>query len=86
MELMLPVVRADLKLVETYAYQPLGSLLTMPITAFTGIDDVDIPLVDVIEWQKLTQNKFSYYELSGDHFFVHQMGYEICGVINQQLC
>ncbi|MDE1461043.1 thioesterase II family protein [Spartinivicinus poritis] len=84
MELMLPVVRADFKLVETYQFTG-HAPLTVPITAFTGTCDVDIPLSDVIAWNQHTHNQFDYYELPGDHFFIHQMKDDMCQIINNSL-
>lgn len=82
MELMLPLLRADFKLVETYQYNH-STPLTMPITAFTGVDDVDIPVSDIIDWKVHTHNDFKYYELPGDHFFINKAGGEICEIINK---
>jgi medium-chain acyl-[acyl-carrier-protein] hydrolase len=70
MQLLLPLVRADFQLIQTYVYEP-GSPLSCPITAFGGIQDPDAGR-DLLElWREQTTADFSLQMFSGDHFFLH---------------
>jgi medium-chain acyl-[acyl-carrier-protein] hydrolase len=70
-ELMLPLVRADLTINDTYAQQP-EDPVTMPIIAFCGSDDHLAPPKSVQAWQKETTSAFRCHVLPGRHFFLHR--------------
>jgi len=69
--LFLPVLRADLELVETYGYQS-GEPLTCPILALGG--DVDRRLDDdrLRSWGEHTSGGFDYRFFPGGHFYLQQ--------------
>lgn len=70
MQLLLPLLRADFQLIQTYAYKP-GPPLACPITAFGGVQDLDAGR-DLLElWREQTTAGFSLHMLPGDHFFLH---------------
>ena len=69
MRLLLPILRSDLAICETYRYldrAPLGC----PISVFGGVDDPHIKLVDLIAWRKHTARAFTLKLFPGDHFFL----------------
>lgn len=66
--LVLPILRADFELCDSYAYRPQPPL-TCPITAFGGLADDDVPLADLEEWRNQTTRTFTAKVLPGDHFF-----------------
>lgn len=68
-ELALPYVSNDFRLVESYRHTP-GPPLTVPITAFTGVDDPVVRLDEVARWAELTAREFSCHVLPGGHFFL----------------
>ena len=70
MQLLLPILRADFALVETYAYAP-ESPLSCPITALGGREDPEAGPGDLAAWRDQTTGDFSLRMLPGDHFFVH---------------
>jgi medium-chain acyl-[acyl-carrier-protein] hydrolase len=70
MQFLLPLLRADFTLNETYIYQE-RSPLTVPITAFGGLSDDDISRDDMDAWRCLTTEKFTLRMMQGDHFFIH---------------
>lgn len=86
MELMTPLLRADFSVVQTYVYKP-GPALDCPITAFGGVQDVEVGREDVKAWREQTTNAFSARFLPGDHFFVNhpQTRAVMLGVIAQEL-
>ena len=69
MQLLLPAIRADFAVIETYAYTP-ESLLDCPITAFGGLQDQEVSCDDLKAWQEQTKAAFSLHMLPGDHFFL----------------
>ena len=69
MTLMLPTLKADFSLLETYRYQP-GAQLTCPITCFWGKQDARVNKADVAAWRQHTDT-FTLEAIPGDHFFVH---------------
>ncbi|MEM9903516.1 MAG: thioesterase II family protein [Cyanobacteria bacterium P01_D01_bin.44] len=70
MQLLLPALRADFTVLETYVYQP-ESPLNCPITAFGGLQDPDVSCEMLEAWQKQTSAAFSTRMFLGDHFFMH---------------
>lgn len=68
-DVMLPVLRADLGLDETYAHDK-GSPLDCPIAAFGGSEDWTVPLSALEAWGEQTTGEFSATTLPGGHFFL----------------
>jgi medium-chain acyl-[acyl-carrier-protein] hydrolase len=69
LELVLPVLRADFAINETYEYRP-GPLLTCPISAFGGLEDADIPESALAAWSEQTRGPATHVMFPGDHFYV----------------
>jgi medium-chain acyl-[acyl-carrier-protein] hydrolase len=69
--LLLPMVRADFTLSETFEV-PERERLAIPITAFAGTDDPDAPPSLVRAWRDHTTEDFSFHLMPGDHFFLHR--------------
>jgi len=70
MQLMLPLLRADFSVVETYSYRP-GAPLDCPVTVFGGLQDAEVSRQDLEAWGELTNAAFSLRMLAGDHFFLN---------------
>ncbi|PSL51989.1 surfactin synthase thioesterase subunit [Saccharothrix carnea] len=68
-DVMLPVLRADLGLDETYVREP-GPPLDCPIAAFGGSEDRTVPRPDLEAWREHTTGGFSVTTLPGGHFFL----------------
>lgn len=68
LRLMLPTIRADFKLIETYDFRGL-TLLTCPLSVFGGTED-RICRSDLMYWRETTASTFRLRMLPGDHFFV----------------
>lgn len=69
MDLMLPIIKNDYKLCETYKYLP-KEKLQCHITAFGGTDDKDVTKVHLADWNKFTACDFELVMFEGDHFFM----------------
>jgi medium-chain acyl-[acyl-carrier-protein] hydrolase len=70
MQMMMPLLRADFEMVETYEYEP-DAPLDYPITALGGLQDQDIPREHLEAWRQHTNAPFSLRMLPGDHFFIN---------------
>ena len=68
MQLLLPTLRADFALCETYVYNP-EAPLDCSISTFGGIDDMKVTLNDVAAWADQTNGLFWLHKMPGDHFF-----------------
>ena len=67
-ELFLPILRADLNLVETYRRGP-ELILNCPIMAFAGTEDASVSDAGLEAWGRLTSGGFSIQRFAGDHFY-----------------
>ena len=71
MELLLPIIRADMAVCETYTYTP-EPPLDCAISAFGGLQDLEVPREGVRAWHSQTRSSFAMWMFEGDHFFLHQ--------------
>lgn len=70
MKLLLPILRADFSVNETYEYTE-EEPLQAGISAFGGIGDKDVLREDVEAWRQHTRGRFRARMFPGDHFFIH---------------
>lgn len=71
LRLLLPALRADISLCETYAYTP-DAPLDCPITAFGGLQDYRVRPFELDAWRYQTSVAFKLRLLPGDHFFIER--------------
>jgi medium-chain acyl-[acyl-carrier-protein] hydrolase len=69
MQLLLPVLRADLALTETYTPVP-GATIAAPVTAYTGAADGKVAEEDARAWGRHTTAAFALRTFPGDHFYL----------------
>lgn len=69
MDLLLPLLRADFAVAETYTYTP-EPPLDFPISAFGGQRDEGVSEAEMASWNTQTTADFSLQMLPGDHFSV----------------
>ncbi len=84
LSLMLPAVRADFELLETWHYvaeQPLDT----PIAAFGGNDDPLAPQAELARWREETVGGFSLHMFPGAHFFLQAARAAVLDVIRPML-
>lgn len=70
MRLLLPVVRADYRMLSRYSFQPGGSP-GVPVTVFGGASDPTVGTEDLQQWSELVESDLDTVVLPGDHFFLH---------------
>lgn len=69
MELIMPLLRADFAMGETYRYVP-EPPLDLPISAYGGVRDEDVSEAQVEAWREQTTGEFRMRMFPGDHFFI----------------
>jgi medium-chain acyl-[acyl-carrier-protein] hydrolase len=84
MQLMLPMIRADFKVSQTYQYVP-GPPLECPIRAFGGLKDHMVTREKVEGWGEHTNAGFRAQMLPGDHFFLNTAQPLLTRIIAQEL-
>jgi surfactin synthase thioesterase subunit len=70
LDLMLPMIRADFELNESYEYNP-ESPLECPITIYGGIDDHEVEAERLAAWGEMTVGACEIRMFSGDHFYIN---------------
>jgi medium-chain acyl-[acyl-carrier-protein] hydrolase len=83
-DLMLPTLRADFRIVQTYSYY-LGPLLTCPITAFGGSHDLEVNEHQLREWRHHTSASFVLKMLPGGHLFMQTEAPALLAEIDRRL-
>jgi surfactin synthase thioesterase subunit len=70
LDVLLPALRADLAVYDTYRYQE-GPPLPVPIRVLAGDADADCTVGRIAGWRKQSTVSCQIDILHGDHFFVH---------------
>lgn len=83
-ELFLPLLRADLEMVETHEYRP-SERLSCPISIYGGSQDTDVLLADLHAWREHTSGAFKVRLFPGDHFFIHSANAEFLQVFRDDI-
>jgi medium-chain acyl-[acyl-carrier-protein] hydrolase len=84
MRLMLPVIRADMAVCDSYVYEP-GPPFECPITVFGGLEDRLRSRACLESWQEYTKGPFMLRMLPGGHFFINSWAVPVFEVIRQEL-
>lgn len=70
MRLLVPILRADFAVNETYVFVP-EEPLDCGISAFGGLGDEEVTREDLAAWREHSRGRFRLRMLPGDHFFLH---------------
>jgi medium-chain acyl-[acyl-carrier-protein] hydrolase len=84
MELVLPIVRKDFEVCDTYVYShelPLGC----PISAFGGLKDPIVSYAELQPWAEKTSASFVLYMLPGGHLFVNTSRARLLNTLSLEL-
>lgn len=84
MEIVLPLLRADFALYETYVYST-EPPLNCPISTFGGLQDRNVSHGDLVAWRDQTTGSFSLRMFPGDHFFLNTTQPLLLRVLSQEL-
>jgi surfactin synthase thioesterase subunit len=69
LELFLPGIRADLKLVREHLAHGFDTVVSCPVLALGGSGDDVVPTAELAHWSSLTTGRFARSVRAGDHFF-----------------
>lgn len=83
--LVLPVLRSDYRVSETYQPQP-GRLLACPVTAFAGDTDPEVTVDEMRRWAGLTQGAFDLRVFPGQHFYLVAEQAAVVAALLEGLC
>jgi surfactin synthase thioesterase subunit len=84
LDLVLPTIRADFALHETYVHRPEPPLAT-PLTVFGGTRDDKVKPEHLEGWQAQTTGRFRQELFAGDHFFLKSCRPQMSAVIAEEL-
>jgi surfactin synthase thioesterase subunit len=84
MDLMLPTIRADFALAETYTYRS-GPLLQVPISVFAGKQEENKAPGQVDGWSKETAARCHVTWFEGGHFFINSAPDAVVAQLNAEL-
>jgi medium-chain acyl-[acyl-carrier-protein] hydrolase len=82
--LILPLLRADFTVCETYAYKD-EAPLNCPITVVSGLDDRHVGTDTLEEWRLQTKGRCDVHLFPGDHFFLHEARPHILRLMTRSL-
>jgi len=84
MQLLIPALRADFEMIQTYVYIP-GPPLDCSITGFGGLEDKNVKREDIEGWRQHTTARFSLQMFPGDHFFLHDAQTSLLENVSREL-
>jgi medium-chain acyl-[acyl-carrier-protein] hydrolase len=84
MQVLLPVLRADCTVIDTYVYTP-DAPLSCPISAFGGLDDQHSSPGRLEAWREQTSSTFEMHMFPGDHFFLGTAQPQVLETLSRKL-
>jgi surfactin synthase thioesterase subunit len=84
LEILMPALRADLAVFDTYQYQP-APPIPWPIHVLTGSADPSVRPADLEAWRAHTTGACTVRALPGDHFFVHCATAQVLRIVEGSL-
>ncbi len=84
MELVLPILRADLELVETHPF-PKDRKVSVPIDGLGGDSDPEVSAEDIARWQAFTTTGGATHILAGGHFFLRDQEKTLLALVKDAL-
>lgn len=84
LQLIMPILRADFEVCETYRYAD-EPPLACPITAFGGLQDPDVSREELDAWRAHTVGEFTLRMFPGDHFFLSSARQFVLGALARDL-
>ena len=70
-QMLVPLLRADFRVCDTYEPTPSGGALRCPILALAGARDPLATPAELAAWRQYSAPGFEHHTLPGGHFFIH---------------
>jgi surfactin synthase thioesterase subunit len=83
--LVLPIVRSDFNVDDSYEYGPAERRLRCPVVAIGGTADPQVP-VDVLDgWRELSQTETRVHTMNGGHFYFADQMPKLMGILHRMI-
>ncbi|WP_236792304.1 thioesterase II family protein [Amycolatopsis sp. GM8] len=82
--MLLPVIRADYRAIQSYVYTP-GDRLGCAVTAMVGDSDPRVEVGQAGRWRDYTTGRFELEVFPGDHFYLAPLVHDVASVIREEL-
>ncbi|CAM03544.1 thioesterase II family protein [Saccharopolyspora erythraea] len=83
-ELLLPTLRADFTLSESFT-APAGRRLHCPVVAMAGEDDHEVDRDELAAWERSTTGAFRSHRFPGGHFYLAEANPEVLSVVRAEV-
>ncbi|MGW1818790.1 thioesterase II family protein [Streptomyces sp. NPDC002125] len=84
LKMILPAIRGDYRVVESYAYRP-GPPLTCPVLSLIGDTDPQVTDEEASSWSEHTTGPFTKTVFPGGHFYLNSQAAEVIRVISEHI-
>jgi len=84
LQLVLPILRSDIRINESYIYKGREDKIECDVAIFSGRKE-DVTLDELLMWKNHCNRGFKMYTLEGDHFFINNNVKEITSIIGSLL-
>jgi surfactin synthase thioesterase subunit len=84
LEIVLPILKNDFKIIETYRYKEKATKIECNISVLNGKQD-SIILKDLLSWNDHTNRRCRIYDFNGGHFFINDNAKKVTSIINSTL-
>lgn len=84
MAMFMPLLRADFSMGETYSYRE-ATPLEVPISAYGGLQDGDVPEAKLDQWRQHTASRFRRVMFPGGHFFLNENREAVLSELTREL-
>ena len=84
MELIMPLLRADFALGETYVYTS-EPPLDLPVSAYGGVRDEEVDEEEISAWREQTSGEFQMKMFPGGHFFLNDDRPQVLAELSREL-
>ena len=84
MEYLIPHIKNDYRLNESFAYS--GETVNIPIYAYAGTMDADASYDILDDWEKVTTCGLKKREFEGKHFFLFDLGRPYVAMLKKRIC
>lgn len=84
LRIFLPILRGDMRLIETYTCAP-EAPLPLPFHMLGGAADLRVPEADLYAWQEQSALPVTVQMFAGDHFYLQPLQQEVIGAVVQRI-
>lgn len=84
MALMMPIIRSDYRLIETYVPEK-PAILPIPITVLLGAEDDEVTVEQARDWGECTDREVSVFQFPGDHFYFVDQSLDVAKLVVSKL-